>query len=253
MICQLQPGREAAGGEVPGLRLVEPAARDAIRDQVAAALASAALLRLGRARQAAGRVPGRLLGRRRRGGARPSGAAAGGAVRAVPRAAGRCPGRAPGDPVEGSDRRRVRRAHVLGHRGLRPAGADLHAARRGRRRAALATLDPRPGPGAGRRTRAARRGVPVADDPRPGVLRLLAGRYGGLPHQRGHRRGGDAVPRGDRRRPVPRGGRAGAAGRDRAAVDVAGPPRPARPLAPRPVSPARTSTARLPTTTSSPT
>ena len=32
------------------------------------------------------------------------------------------------------------------------------------------------------------RGVPVADHPRPGVLRLLAGRHRGVPHQRRHRR-----------------------------------------------------------------
>ena len=36
--------------------------------------------------------------------------------------------------------------------------------------------------------RPGRRRVPVADDPRPGVLGLLAGRHGRLPHQRRHRR-----------------------------------------------------------------
>ena len=37
------------------------------------------------------------------------------------------------------------------------------------------------------------RGVPVADDPRPRVLGLLAGRHGGLPRQRRHRRRGAAA------------------------------------------------------------
>ena len=76
----------------------------------------------------------------------------------------------------------------------------------------------------------ARRGVPVADDPRRGVLGLLAGRHRGLPHQRRHRR---------RRRPLPdvtgdeefeRDDRPGAAGRDRPAVALARPPRRRRQL-----------------------
>ena len=67
------------------------------------------------------------------------------------------------------------------------------------------------------------RGLPVADDPRRGDVGVLAGRDGGVPHQRRHRR---------RRRPLlqrhagrglrPRLRRR-AAGRDRAAVGVAGP------------------------------
>ena len=44
----------------------------------------------------------------------------------------------------------------------------------------------RPGPGRG--------GVPVADHPRPGVLRLLARRDRGVPHQRRHRRRGQPLP-----------------------------------------------------------
>ena len=70
-----------------------------------------------------------------------------------------------------------------------------------------------------------RRGVPVADDPRAGVLGLLAGGHGGVPRQRRHRRRG---PRATWRRPATRtssAGRARAARRDRAAVAVARPPR----------------------------
>ena len=63
----------------------------------------------------------------------------------------------------------------------------------------LAPVDPAAGPRAGRAAGPGRRGVPVADDPRPGVLGLLAGRHGGVPHQRRHRRR-RAAPRADHRR-----------------------------------------------------
>ena len=49
--------------------------------------------------------------------------------------------RAAADPGQGADRPRLRRAHLLGHRDLRAAGADLHGAARRPRRAALAALD----------------------------------------------------------------------------------------------------------------
>ena len=75
----------------------------------------------------------------------------------------------------------------------------------------------RPGPG--------RVGVPVADHPRPGVLRLLAGRDRRVPHQRRHRRRGRPLRGRHRGRQVRDGGRSRAAGRDRAAVAL---PRPAR-------------------------
>ena len=81
--------------------------------------------------------------RRRRARGRPR-AAAGGPLRAVPHAAGRCPRRAARDPRQGPDRPRLRRPHVLGHRDVRAAGADLHRAPRGGGRAALAALDARP-------------------------------------------------------------------------------------------------------------
>ena len=44
------------------------------------------------------------------------------------------------------------------------------------------------------------RGVPVAHDPRPGVLGLLAGGHRGVPRQRRHRRRGRALPVRHRRR-----------------------------------------------------
>ena len=94
--------------------------------------------------------------------------------------------------------------------------------------ALLAPLDARPRHRA--RAAAAPRGrrVPVADDPRPRVLGLLAGRHGRLPRQRRHRRRRAALPQRDRRRRVRARGGARAAGGDRAAVALAGPPRRAR-------------------------
>ena len=50
-----------------------------------------------------------------------------------------------------------------------------------------------------RAARAARRRVPVAHDPRRGMLRLLAGRHRRLPHQRRHRRRGHPLRQRHRR------------------------------------------------------
>ena len=58
----------------------------------------------------------------------------------------------------------------------------------GRRRPALAPADAADRPGAGPRAGPRRRRLPVAHDPGPGVLGLLAGRHRRLPHQRRHRR-----------------------------------------------------------------
>ena len=55
-----------------------------------------------------------------------------------------------------------------------------------------------------RHARAAGGGVPVADDQRPGVLRLLARRHRGLPHLRRDRRRGGPLHGGDRGRRVRR-------------------------------------------------
>ena len=90
-------GRDAAGREVPRLRLVEPsgrARRCATRSM--AALAGAQADGLGRAPGRAARLPRRVLGRRRRRDRRRRRAAAGRALRAVPRPAGRRPGRGAG-------------------------------------------------------------------------------------------------------------------------------------------------------------
>ena len=70
---------------------------------------------------------------------------------------------------------------------------------RGGRRAELAGLDARPRDGARQAAGLRGRRVPVAHDPRPGVLGLLAGGHRGVPHQRRHRRRG-AAPRARHRR-----------------------------------------------------
>ena len=118
------------------------------------------------------------------------------------------------------------------------------------RRAALAPLDARPRHRARAPAAPRRRRVPVADDPRPRVLGLLAGRHGRLPHQRRHRRRGAALPARDRRRRVRARRGARAAGGDRAAVALARPPRRARARSTSTASPGPTSTRRSPTTTS---
>ena len=94
----------------------------------------------------------RLLGQRRcRGRGRP-GVPASGAVRALPPDTGECASRTARHRQQGPDRHRIRRPHLLGHRGIRPAGADLHHAARGRRRIALARFDFGFGEGARRRS-----------------------------------------------------------------------------------------------------
>ena len=129
-----------------------------------------------------------------------------------------------------------------------------YTAPRGRRRCpALAPRDARPRPGAGPAAGAEGRRVPVAHDPRPGVLGLLAGRDRRLPHQRRHRRRRGALPGGDRRRGLRARGGPRAAGRDRAAVALARPPRRRRGASASTASRGPTSTARSPTTTSTPT
>ena len=114
----------------------------------------------------------------------------------------------------------------------------------------LAPLDARPRHRA--RAPAAPRGrrVPVADDPRPRVLGLLAGGHGRLPRQRRHRRRGAALPARDRRRRVRARRGARAAGGDGAAVALARPPRRARRRSTSTASRGPTSTRRSPTTTS---
>ncbi len=162
----------------------------AVRDQVQAALSAArqtgweGLLAEQRA------FLDDLLGPRRCRGRRGPRGAAGGALRPVPRAAGRGQGGEPGDPRQGANRARLRRAHILGHRDLRAAHAELHRTHRGRERAAVAAQHApacrRPGRPAG----PARRGLPVADDHRPRMLGLLARRHRRVPRERRHRHRG---------------------------------------------------------------
>src|SRR5579875_2946796 len=176
---------------------------------------------------AAGRpaqVSRRVLGQRRRRGRGRSGDPAGRALRAVPRAAGQRACRTSRDSRQGSDRQRLRRPHVLGHRGFRSPSAHLHRAVRGGRRAAMARIHHGSGQGAGGRTRPGGGDVSVAHDPRPGVLGLLAGRHGGLARQRRHCDGVRAVPNRHRRRFAGGGVRAEGAGRNRPAVAVTGTP-----------------------------
>jgi alpha,alpha-trehalose phosphorylase len=114
---------------------------------------------------------------------------------------------------------------VLGHRDLRVAGTHLHPSVRRGRRAALAAHGAAGSQAARGRSRPGRGRVPVADDPRPGVLGLLARRDGRVPHQRGHRRRGQPLPGCHRGRGPRDRGRPGAAGGDRAAVALARPAR----------------------------
>ena len=106
-----------------------------LRDQVDAALAAAQRTGWDGLLRRAARVPGRRLGAGRHRDRRRPRAAAGGALRPLPGRAGGRPRRAAGHPGQGPHRPRLRRAHVLGHGDLHPAGADLHGARRGARRA----------------------------------------------------------------------------------------------------------------------
>ena len=249
--ADLEPGQRAADRQVPRLRLVEPAlAAGAPRPGRRRARGGAAH-RLGRPRRRAARVPRRVLG-----------PAPTSSSTATPSSSRRCASRS-------STRSRPARAPSSGRspaKGLTGPGYDGHtfwdterfvlpvltytAPRAAARRAALAPLDARPRPRARRPARPRRRRVPVADDPRPGVLRLLAGGHGRVPRQRRDRRRRAALPGRDRRRGVRARGRRRAARRDGAAVALARPPRRRRAASASTASPARTSTARSPTTTS---
>ena len=149
VICGLRPGQKLRVVKYLAYGWSSLRSRPALRDQVAAALTAARYTGWdGPARRPA-RVPRRLLGRRRRRGRGRPRHPAGGAVRALPRAAGQRARRAPRHRRQGTDRHRLRRPRLLGHRGIRAAGADLHRAARRRRRPALARLDAGPGQGAG--------------------------------------------------------------------------------------------------------
>ena len=132
---------------------------------------------------------------------------------------------------QGADRPRLRRAHLLGHRDAsscrcsptprrtRPATRCAGATRRSTSRAS--------GP--------AQLGLDGAAFPwrtirGAGVLGLLAGGHGRVPHRRRHRRRRRPLPGRDRRRGVRARGRPRAARRDRAALALARPPRRRRAL-----------------------
>ena len=99
------------------------------------------------------------------------------------------------------------------------------APRRRERSVAVAPLDPAPGPRTSPRARVGRCRLPVEDDPRGGVLGVLAGRHGCIPHQRRRRRRRPAVRPRHRRRRVRGRPRPHAARRNRPAVALARSPR----------------------------
>ena len=154
------------------------------------------------------RDPRRLLGVRGRRGRRRRRAAAGRPVRAVPAPAGHGARPRAGDRGQGSHRHRLRGPRLLGHRDVRAAGAHDRGRPevRGTPCAGGTRRCPRPASAPARST--SRRGVPLADDQRPGVLGLLAGRHRRLPRQRRHRRRRAALRRRHRRRGVRPCGRA---------------------------------------------
>ena len=192
-----QPGERLRDRQVPRLRLVEPAlapGRSATRSSPRSPRPGTPA---GTGWSPAQReLPRRLLGPRRRRARRRHRAPAGRPLRALPRAPGRRPRRAAGDPAKG----------------LTGPGYDGHtfwdterfvlpvltytAPRRGRATRCAGATRRSTWPASAPPARPRGRRVPVADDPRPGVLGLLAGRHRRLPRQRRHRR---------RRRPLPGG------------------------------------------------
>ena len=150
---------------------------------------------------------------------------------AVPRAAGRCPRRAAADRGQGPDRPGLRRPHLLGHRDVRAAGADLHPAGRGGRTCCAGGTPRWTWPGSGRSTL----GLRGAAFPWRTIRGQECSAYWPAGTAAFHI-GADiadavrALRAGHRRRRLRARDRAGAAGRDRPAVALAGPPRPARPF-----------------------
>ena len=233
VICGLRPGQK--------LRIVKYLAygwsslrsRPALHDQVDAALTGARYTGLAGAARRSARLPGRLLGQcRRRGGGR-SELSAGGALRAVPRAAGQRPRRASRHRGQGAHRTRLRRPRLLGHRGIRAPGADVHAAERRRRRAALAGVHTRTGAAAGPGTGPCGRELSLAHHSRAGVFGVLARGHRRMARQRRHRRRVRALSHRHRRPVAGSRVRPGGADRDGEAVGVPRPSRPPRRVAPR--------------------
>ena len=158
-----------------------------------------------------------------------------------------------GHPGQGAHRSWLRRPRLLGYRDVRAAGAHLHPAAGCRRRPRLAPVRhagrDRAGPPAG--ARGCR--LPVADHPRRGVLGILAGEHGRLPHQRRRGGGGGAATCGP---PATRSSAGGSASTSwwpplvcgcRSGTTIPAPGSAST------ASPGPTSTAPSPTTTSTPT
>ncbi|CAM5449762.1 hypothetical protein SPURM210S_00648 [Streptomyces purpurascens] len=161
--------------------------RPAMSDQVEAALAAAAHSGWWGAAEGPAGLPRRLLGPRRRRDRRRRGDPAGRPLRPLPRPSGRRPCRTARHPRQGTHRLGLRRPRLLGHRGVRPAPADLHRAASRRRGTALAPRHAARRPGTRGPTRPAGRRVPLAHHRGLGRLRVLAGRHGRLPRGRRHR------------------------------------------------------------------
>ena len=188
VITRLQPGETLTIVKYLAYGWSSRRSQPALHDQVRAALAAARFTGWdGLLAEQRGYLDAFWSHRRRRDRRRRR-APAGRPARDLPRAAGGRARRAPRDRREGPHRRRLRRPHVLGHRDVQPARPLVPRPGGGGRRAALAPVDPAAGLRARRAARPRGRGVPVADDPRPGVLGLLARGHGRVPHQRRHRR-----------------------------------------------------------------
>ncbi len=246
-------GRAAARGQVPRLRLVEPALDGGAARPGRRRAGRGAPHRLGRAARRPARLPRRLLGPRRRRARRRRRAPAGGALRALPHPAGRRPRRAARDRRQGPDRpgydghafwdtetfvlpvltytapHAARDALRWRHATLDLARERAEAARpRRARRSPGARSTARSARATGRRAPPPSTSTPTSPTP-------------------------SAATRRDRRRGVRARGRARAARRDGAAVALARPPRRRGTVSHRRRHRPRRVQRRSPTTTSTPT
>ena len=229
----LEPGAEAADGQIHRLRVVDAALGAGGPGPGGRRPQGGPEDRMGRAAGRAAGLPRQLLGPGRcRGRRRPRGATSR-ALRAVSRPSGRGQSGAAGHSGQGTHRSGLRRSLLLGHRDLRPADAHVLVASGRRRRPPLAPEHPADGRRAGNTARTVRRRLPMADDRRRGVLGVLARRDGGISRQCRHRRRGHPLCRGHRRRDLRARHRPRAPGPDGAAVALPRPPRRRRPFSHR--------------------
>ena len=222
--CDGGAGRAAPRDEVRRLQLVGRAHRSSRARPGRRRVGGRRAHRLGRSAAGAARLSRQVLGECRHRDRRRRRASTGGALRPVSYAPGGSTWRAAADSGQGTNRSRLRRSHVLGHRGVRAAAAHLPPATRRLGRVALAPSDAGPGPRSRTVARAARRGVSMANDRRRGMLGLLAGGHGGVPHQRGDRERRRALPADHPGRDVRARGGGRAARRDCPVVALARPP-----------------------------